>query len=77
MNANFQVLFHETNAEQVTISDIGPHTLHKTVTNDAEYVVAKLKELGFIKAGRRLFYYDSDGEKSELLHDGERFVGYA
>ena len=76
-HANFQMLFHETDDSKVTISDIGPHTTHKTITNDVEWVCGQLKELGFLKPGRRLFYYDSAGELSELLHNGERFIGFA
>jgi hypothetical protein len=47
----------------LVIRDIGPWDSHPTVTNAAEEVVADLaKRLG----GRRLFYYDSEGQWKEV-----------
>lgn len=44
-----------------------------SVTNDAEAVVEKLLER---YGDKRIFYYDTQGELSELTHDGERFTGF-
>lgn len=56
------------------IRDVGPWDSFPTVTNDAEWVVEQLApEL----EGRRLFYYDSDGELDELVIVDGRFSGYA
>jgi hypothetical protein len=62
-------------SDRVVIRDIGPHHIYPTVTNDAEWVVEKIAPL---LVGRRLFYFDSEGELSELLvtKDG-KFGGYA
>lgn len=60
----------------VTIRDIGPWDEHMTVTNDVERVVRDLHELDL--QCRRLYYYDSEGELDEILHDGNgRFLGFA
>lgn len=57
----------------VTIRDVG-HETHRSVTNDAENVVATLAgQLGT----RRLFYYDSMGNLDELLVKDGRFAGFA
>jgi hypothetical protein len=52
-----------------------------SVTNDAEAVVREV--LGW-KGGwaangerRRILYFDTDGRLDELLHDGQRFLGFA
>ena len=56
------------------IRDIGPWDRHFTVTNDAEGVV---KRLAPILNGRRLFYFDSEGELGELLVKQSKFAGFA
>jgi hypothetical protein len=53
-----------------------------TVTNDAEAVVAGILELYPQPAEhsdkpRRIVYRDTEGDWSELLHDGTKFTGYA
>lgn len=65
----------KSDAESVTIRDVGPWDQRLTITNDAEFVVAKMKSLGL--GSRRLFYYDSDGQLDELVHDNGRFVRFA
>lgn len=61
----------------LTIADVGPHLLHPTVTNDAEYVVERLHAAGVLPRGRRLFYYDSEMELAEIVHDGRgHFLGF-
>lgn len=53
----------------VTLRDLGPHTSHLTVTNDAEWVVEQVA--GCLR-GRRLEYYDSEGELTGLkVKDGK------
>ncbi len=62
--------------DPLIIRDVG-HKDHKTVTNDAENVVSDLVANGFLPAGRRLYYYDSEGQLDELIvRDGE-FAGFA
>jgi hypothetical protein len=62
-------------AEPLVIKDIGRDA--KSVTNDAENVVADLIKQGHLPAGRRLLYYDSDGQLDELLIKDGQFVGFA
>lgn len=61
--------------QSVTIADVGSQSM--SVTNDAEAVVQELHERGVLR-GRRLYYYDSQGQLDELKHDGSgRFTGFA
>lgn len=49
---------------------------HKSVTNDAEAVIAKLQQAGLLPNGRRLFYLDSDGELGEIALTDGQFAGF-
>ena len=60
------------NAHTITIEDLNQG---KSVTNDAERVVAEL--LGQYGASHRIFYYDTMGNHDELCHDGVRFTHFA
>jgi hypothetical protein len=62
-------------SEPLIIRDTG-HMSGCSVTNDAEAVVQHLHEQGLLNNGRRLLYFDSDDELSELLHDGPVFKGF-
>jgi hypothetical protein len=70
--ANYQLV--DSTPEVVLIRDIGPWDKFKTITNAAEQVVS---ELAPILAGRRLEYYDSSGDRAELLVRDGKFAGYA
>jgi len=57
--------------EIVTVQDEnGP----VSVTNDAETVVREVAEQ---YPGKRIWYFDSDGNLDELLHDNGVFKGFA
>jgi len=71
-SAKFEVV--RSDNETVVLRDVGPWSKHPTVTNDAEQVV---ESLGNWVGNRRLLYYDSDGELTELRHDGTKFTGFA
>lgn len=58
----------------VLIRDLGPWDRHMTVTNGAEEVVV---ELAHLLRGRRLEYYDSDGDRDQILVRDGRFAGFA
>lgn len=66
-----------TTRERVVIRDLdGP----RSVTNDAEAVVAELWDRGMLwgDAGdKRIFYYDTNGDLSELCCIGPTFTGFA
>ena len=62
--------------QPLVIRDLGPWDKHPSVTNDVEAVIEDLVSNGQLEAGRRLFYYDSAGEKDEILVDGGSFVGF-
>jgi hypothetical protein len=62
----------ETDAA-LLIRDLGPWDKHPSVTNDAENVVAAL--LPFLY-GRRLFYFDSEGDLGELVIRDGKFAAF-
>ena len=68
----------ESDKDKIIIHDIGQWSSNLTVTNDVENVVRKLARAGYLPPQRRLFYYDSEGELSEIIvRDGEFYhVGY-
>lgn len=63
-------------ADEVEIIDLGPWDEFSTVTNDAEGVVERVAASGLLTEGRRLFYIDSEGVRSELRHARGRFIGF-
>jgi len=70
--ANFGIV-SETE-DRIILQDVGPWDKHFTITNDAENVVEKL--LPRLK-GRRLLYYDSEGELTELVIKDGKFFTFA
>jgi len=68
---NYEII--EQTDEYVLIRDIGPWDIFPTVTNGAEEVVGELAQM---LNGRRLEYYDSEGERTELLVSGGAFAGF-
>jgi hypothetical protein len=62
-----------SNPDIMLLRDLGPWNRFMTITNDAEGVVKRvLPMLGT----RRLFYYDSEGELTELIVKDGRFAGF-
>jgi hypothetical protein len=61
-------------AEKVVIRDEGPWNRHMTVTNDASWVVG---EIAPKLNGRRLFYFDSEGQYDELVVVDGKFSRFA
>jgi len=60
--------------DRIVLEDLGPWDRHLTITNDAENVVEKLvSKLN----GRRLLYYDSEGELTELIIKDGKFSTFA
>lgn len=65
----------EQTEEKIVIRDVGRECM--SVTNDAEAVVRDLQQNRMLD-GRRLFYFDSEGQLDELKHDGNGlFTGFA
>ena len=62
--------------DEVVIRDTGHDRGRMSVTNDAESVVSRLRGLCVLRPGRRLFYYDSEGELDEILIQDGRFAGF-
>ena len=65
------------NDEGQNILYIRDEDVGMSVTNDAENVVAELFENGLLNNGKRLFYYDSEGQLDEILHEEGKFTGFA
>jgi len=72
-NENFTI--EQEAPDNIFIRDIGPWDQHRTVTNDAEWVVETLAK-DHALGDRRLFYLDSEGQIDELLHSAGRFTGF-
>ena len=70
-NANFEIVSQAD--DRLVLCDLGPWSSHLTITNDAEHVV---EAMGPTLRGRRLFYYDSEGELTELLVKDGKFAGF-
>jgi len=77
--AFYRVVETESTPEILVIRDCGEDMVQPvaTVTNDAERVVRQLVAGGLLPPGRRLAYYDSEGDYSELLVAGGQFAGFA
>jgi hypothetical protein len=63
----------EDNDSFVYIQDRGHNQNCRTVTNDAEYVLAELDDLIDNLEKKRVFYMDSDGQVDEIIHEGKKF----
>jgi hypothetical protein len=77
--AHYEIVRDETPMNTpLVIRDIGPWDRFMTVTNGAEETVFELATAGRLPAGRKLYYFDSDGFMDELKHDGAgNFLGFA
>jgi hypothetical protein len=72
----FDFVPQETTPEILVIRDSN-NPACPSITNAAEDVVEYLYKLGELKGDRRLWYYDTDGNKDELLHDGQgKFIDF-
>lgn len=74
-HANYQII-SDRPEDPLIIRDIGPHTRYPTVTNDAEWVVARLSQERRLPNGRRLLYFDSENMLDEILVKDGRFAGF-
>ena len=70
--ANYVIV--QDSSDRLVIRDLGPWDQYLTVTNAAEEVV---QELARQLKGRRLFYYDTEGQMDELLVKDGEFAGFA
>lgn len=71
-HSNFSIV--RSNATELVLRDVGPWNQYLTITNDASHVVEYFAD---VLRGRRLLYYDSGGELTELLVQDGRFAGFA
>lgn len=76
MNSNFTIL--SNSPEVIVLEDLGPWNMFQTITNDAEAVVKYLYNSGQACDSKQIVYKDSEGEWTELCHDGYgTFTGFA
>jgi hypothetical protein len=68
------VVVRNTENDPLVIRDVGVECM--SITNDAEAVVEDLWGMGMLPPGRRVFYYDSNGDLDELLIEDGRFAGF-
>lgn len=76
MGKHAQYIILEDGPNKIILKDIGPWDRYLTVTNDAEYVVSYLHSTGRLSIGKRLLYYDSEGDLTELVYDGNKFITF-
>lgn len=69
LSCNFEIVFKESGPDRLVLRDLGPWDKYRTVTNGIELVLQELKFAAVLPPGRRLFYYDSDGDFTEVLLD--------
>ncbi len=66
--------------ETLVVRDLGPWDKFPTITNAAEELVADLDFRGLLPEGRKLHYYDSEGQLDGIRvghHDGTAvFTGF-
>ena len=72
--SNYEIV--GVDAQRVVIRDLGPWDAYMTVTNNAERVVEELRGRGMLPDGKRLLYYDSEGQIDEILILGGEFAGF-
>jgi len=70
-HCSFQVV-SATRGGVVTIRDLNQG---RSVTNDANFVVEQLRAAELLTPGRRLFYYDSEGNLDEITWDESGATG--
>jgi len=71
-----RAMFHfvEMNEEKIVIADDALMHGTMSITNDAEAVTEGLLE--HFGGDRKILYYDTEGELTELRHDGKVFTGF-
>lgn len=65
MGCDYEIVRIEPEASEVTIRDLNLGRC--SITNDAETVVADLREKDILRDGWRLFYYDSNNDLDEIV----------
>ena len=60
------IISKDVHSTPLVIRDVGGGLIVKSVTNDAEGVVDRLMTQGFLPFGRRLNYYDTEGNLDEI-----------
>lgn len=71
-SANWKIV--EDAKDRVVLQDVGPWDRFPTITNDADEVV---RQIAPGLHGRRLFYFDSEGQMDELIVKDGVFAGFA
>ena len=70
MGKHAQYIIIEDGPNKIVLKDIGPWDKYLTITNDAEYIVNQLHLTNRLSFDKQLLYYDSEGELTELKHNG-------
>lgn len=70
--SNYEIV--SENDAEIILRDLGPWDQFMSVTNDIERIVTDLGSR--LKIGMRLYYFDSEGDLTEVrLNDG-KFAGF-
>lgn len=62
------------NSKYVLLKDLGPWDKYPTITNSAEEVVSEV--MVWLMPNQRIFYYDSNGILTELIHKDGMFHSF-
>ena len=60
----------------IILEDVGPWDNRPTITNDIEYVIARLYAQGMLNNNKRLLYVDSENILTEVVHFNEKFIRF-
>ncbi len=73
--AHYEIV--RTTREMILLRDLGPWDRYMTITNAAESVIEEVKYY-CSTINRRIFYFDSEGELTEIkLDERGRLAGFA
>lgn len=83
--AHYEIVGRESTPEVLVIRDCSSLPVEgdyrfearPSVTNDAERVVKQLVAGGLLPPGRRLAYYDTEGQLDEIIVEDGQFAGFA
>lgn len=71
---NFTIVSKD--AAQITLQDIGPWDVYPTITQNPEAVIEWLFYMGELPSGREVYYWDTEGRRDQITHDGRSFTGF-
>lgn len=75
MTASYKVIQDSSGA--ICLLDLGPWDQFKTITADVALVISELQQANKLPPGKRLFYWDSEGDFGEIILKAGKFDQFA